>query len=108
MKKETAISKEMITQWKAEHGKIFESVIDDERYIWKKLKRKDFVEIMSQFTDEDSEVAYMKRQDLIAIKTVIYPSNIEELIEENAFLSKVLSEEVLAHAGLRFEKTQEL
>ena len=36
-----------ITAWKAEHGKIYKSIIDGTDYIWRKLKRKEYVALIN-------------------------------------------------------------
>ena len=99
-----------ITAWKAEHGKIYKSIIDGTDYIWRKLKRKEYVALMADSSEEsaDPEMKVYDRQETITKLVVLYPENIEELIVENAGLATIIADEVIARSGFNIEATQEL
>lgn len=99
-----------ITAWKAEHGKIYKSIIDGEDYIWRKLKRKEYVALMSEAATDatDPEVKVYDKQETITKLVVLHPANIEELINENAGLATIIADEVIARSGFSIETTQEL
>ena len=102
--------KEKINAWKAEHGKIFKTTIDGDEYIWRKLKRKEYVEIMAtqENTDKDIDQVIYARQEKIAKMPVLYPDTIEEDLEKNAGLATTLADEVIAKSGFGNFETQEL
>lgn len=99
-----------IQAWKAEHGKVFKSVIDGDEYIWRKLKRKEYVALMAdrEELDEDLDIRIYERQEKISKLVVLYPENIEELINENAGLATTIADEVVARSGFGITETQEL
>jgi len=98
-----------IQAWKAEHGKVFKTVIDGEDYIWRKLKRKEYVMLMANKSEEeDLDARIYERQEEIAKLVVLFPENISELVEENAGLSTTIADEVIARSGFGITETQEL
>lgn len=98
-----------IQAWKTEHGKIFKTVIDGEEYIWRKLKRKEYVALMSaKYEEEDVEARIYTRQEEITKQVVLYPENIEALIIENAGLATTIADEVITRSGFGLTETQEL
>lgn len=99
-----------IQAWKAEHGKVFKTVIDGEDYIWRKLKRKEYVALMASKTeaDEDLDARIYERQEEIAKLVVLHPENIAELVDQNAGLATTIADEVIARSGFGITETQEL
>ncbi len=57
---------------------------------------------------EDEENRIMTKQEMMVKKAVLYPFNVDELIEENAGIATVLSEEILAKSGFAISYTEEL
>lgn len=88
-----------IKEWKASFGKIYKTVIDKQDYIWKKVGRRDYTEIMTEVIDDDADIRYYKRQEAITKSIVLYPDNIDELIEQNAGLATTISSEALEKSG---------
>lgn len=99
-----------IQAWKAEHGKVFKTVIDGEDYIWRKLKRKEYVALMAAKTDmdEDLDARIYERQEEIAKLVVLHPENIAELVDQNAGLATTIADEVISRSGFGMTETQEL
>ena len=98
-----------IQAWKAEHGKVFKTVIDGEDYIWRKLKRKEYVALMANKSEEDDlDARIYERQEEIAKLVILYPENVADLINENAGLATTISDEVIARSGFGITETQEL
>jgi hypothetical protein len=104
---EEGFTKKNINAWKAEWGKIYKSIIDGETYIWRKLRRKEYVDFMTEIEKEGEDPVYTK-QDKITKTVVIFPNNIEELIETNCGLSTSISDEVLLKSGFYILSTEEL
>jgi len=98
--------KDKIPEWKKLHGKIFKSTIDGQDYVWMKIKRSVYVEIMNH--KEESEDAFYKRQELIVRKCVLFPKNIDTLIETNGGLATTLSDEIIFKSGFDIQSTIEL
>lgn len=97
----------LITKWKAQHKRIFKNEIDGEIVIWRRLKRGEYKEILNT-PAEDEESKIMVKQELMVKTAVLYPFNIDELVEENAGLATVLSEEILAKSGFAISYTEEI
>ncbi|PTY92881.1 hypothetical protein [Heyndrickxia sporothermodurans] len=102
-----------IQQWKKQWGKIFKTTVGGEAFIWRKLKRKEYVEIMSNAEVEEAEEEVLgsriyKRQERITKLVVLFPTDIESRIEENAGLATSISDEVIAKSGFDVSATEEL
>lgn len=99
--------KNMIESWRKDYKKIFKNEIDEEIIIWRRLKRGEYKTILNMnFEDEDSKI--LSKQEEMVKAAVLYPSNIQELIDENAGLATVLSEEILAKSGFAISYTTEI
>lgn len=108
MNKENTINDQSIADWKATWGHIFKSTENDETYVWRQLRRKEYVEIMSEIPDTEEEDPIFKRQDRIVELTVLFPANIKELIAEKAGLALGLSDQIMAKSGFTSLNTEEL
>lgn len=98
-----------ITAWKEEHKKIYMTIIDGNNYIWRRIKRKEYAEIMAIEAENIDERIY-ERQIAIT-KKVILNMPIEELekdLEELSGLAPSIAEEVLAKSGFTITTTIEL
>ena len=95
-----------IEKWRAEHKKLFKNEIDGEVIIWRRLKRGEYKEILKADTDEDDKI--LVKQELMVKAAILYPFNVDALIDENAGLATVLSEEILAKSGFALSYTEEI
>lgn len=95
-----------IDQWKAIHKRIFKNEIHGETIIWRRLKRGEYKEILKAETEEDDRI--LAKQELMVKAAVLYPFDVDSLIDENAGLATVLSEEILAKSGFALSYTEEL
>lgn len=98
-----------IIAWKEEHKKIYMTIIDGNNYIWRRIKRKEYAEIMAIEAENIDERIY-ERQIAIT-KKVILNMPIEELekdLEELSGLAPSIAEEVLAKSGFTVTTTIEL
>lgn len=95
-----------IDVWKAQYKKIFKNEIDGEVIIWRRLKRGEYKEILKADTDEDDKI--LVKQELMVKAAVLYPYDVETLIDDNAGLATVLSEEILAKSGFAISYTEEI
>ena len=98
---------EYIEKWKQEHKRVFKNDIDGETIIWRRLKRGEYKNILNE-SEEDQDNKILTKQEKMVATAVLYPFNIEEVIEDNAGLATVLSEEILAKSGFAISYTEEL
>lgn len=98
---------ECIEQWKQEHKRIFKNEIDGETIIWRRLKRGEYKNILKE-TEDDEDSKILTKQEKMVAAAILYPFNVKELIEDNAGLATVLSEEILAKSGFAISYTEEL
>lgn len=92
--------------WKAQYKRIFKNEIDGEVIIWRRLKRGEYKEILKADTGEEDKI--LTKQELMVKASVLYPFDVESLIDENAGLATVLSEEILAKSGFAISYTEEI
>ena len=98
----------LIAQWKAEYKKIYKNEIDDEIVIWRRLKRGEYKNILAQETNGNDDNPIMTKQEMMVKAAVLYPFDVESLINDNAGVATVLSEEILAKSGFAISYTEEL
>lgn len=99
-----------IELWKEEYGKIYKSVIGDDEYIWRRIKRSEYSNVMSLSIGETADERIYNRQ--VAISKAVVLNYSEEILdikfEELAGLPTVISEEVLEKSGFNLTSTTEL
>ena len=105
---EKTVSQQQIAEWKMEWGKIFKTSIGNQPFIWRKLKRKEYVNIMSSGEGTMEAEKFYERQEMIAQATVLFPENIEEVIEDDAGVATALADEILLKSGFDITTTEEL
>ena len=103
----TALTETQINDWKKQYGKIYKSIVGDEVVIFRKIKRNEYMQAMTDIDNEDPMKVFL-RQDMITKMTTLYPNNIDQLIEENGALSTVISNEVLGKSGFDLLSTAQL
>ncbi len=97
--------------WKKEFGKVFKTTTEDgDIFIWRRLKRKEYVEVMS-ITEEmeamDKEQRMYDRQDKIAKMVTLYPEDLS-IFDQSAGLATSISDEVIYKSGFGEIETAEL
>lgn len=110
--KGTQVTKEesldvLIPKWKKELGRIYKNTVDDIEIIWRPIKRKEYRELLN-ISSEEKDDAFFLRQEKTCSMAVLYPKNIDELMEQRAGLASVLSEEILAKSGFDLSETEAL
>ena len=104
-----ALNQQQIDAWKEEHGKIFKTSVGDDVVIWRKLRRKEYVTIMSQEATKEFEGDKIyARQDMIVATVALYPEDVETLIAENAGLATCVADEIILKSGFDLTNTEEL
>lgn len=98
------VTEDDINKWRAEYGDIYRSRIADMTFFWHKVRRADYVRIMSdedlnQIENLDLKIYY--RQDIIIKSSCLYPSQeeLDKILEENAGISTTLADEIMVRSG---------
>ena len=109
MEMKEALNQQQVDAWKAEHGKIFKTSVGDDVVIWRKLRRKEYVYIMSkEATAEAAGDKVYARQDLIVATAALYPENVQDLIDDNAGFATCVADEIILKSGFDLSDTEEL
>ena len=93
---------EKIAMWRKEFKSVFKTVIDDEVYIWRKIKRSEYIEIHNSIFNNNElpdDLKFWIKQEEITKKVLLYPSNVDEVIEESAGIPTVISQDCLNRSG---------
>ena len=92
---------QMVQKLKKQYGAIYQIEIADQRFIFKPLSRKEYKEVMALKTDEDDDSILMKRENLVAKYSIVYPSakEAETLLERYAGIAEVICDECMKVSG---------
>ena len=93
---------------KKEHGlkEVFITDIADQKIIWRKLKRSEYKELMTTKFDDNEELEFLEKQDFVAKKVILYPENVEELLEEYAGVADLIATETMIKTGFGLTNTR--
>ena len=97
----------MIEEWKDTYKHIFKTTVGEHTFVWHKLRRREYVDIMTIQSDNPASKVF-DRQDAICETCVLFPENIEEIIEENGGLAGTIADEVLLRSGFDISDTEEI
>ena len=108
-KKHIVLNKQQIDEWKKQYGKIFRTVIGSSSFIWHRLSRKDYVSLMTDenVPDDEDERLY-QRQEMAVKAAVLWPENIEEVIQEEGCVASNLGGVIMERSGFRIPVTDEM
>ena len=96
----------LANQLKEEHGEVFVTNIAGVQIIWRKLKRSEYKEIMSTKFDDNDDIQYFERQDAMAKKVILYPENVDRLLEDYAGVSDIIATETMIKTGFGIANTK--
>lgn len=105
--KKNVLSEAQLEEWKQEFHHIYKSTIGDTSIIWRKLRRKEYVEAMTQEVDNPATKIF-DRQDLICKTCILFPEDVDDLIDQNGGLSGTIADEILMKSGFDISDTEEL
>lgn len=99
-----------IDQWKKEHGKIYKSLVGGDEFIFRRIKRNEYAEIMANKEGIDvDERIYNRQKAIVKLATLNHEEvKLDELFEELAGLAISISEEILDKSGFTVMATVEL
>lgn len=92
--------------FKKDHKEVFITDMAGIQIIWRKLKRSEYKELMTEEFSENEELQFLEKQDFIAKKVILYPENVEELIEEYAGISEIIATETMLRTGFGLTNTR--
>lgn len=101
---------EQIVAWKEEHKKLFKNVVDGKEYIWRRIRRQEYSDIMALKDGDSVDERIYNKQYAIA-KLVILNISEEELendLEELPGLASSIADEVLEKSGFAASETIEI
>lgn len=93
-------------QLKEKYGEVFVTSIAGIEIIWRKLKRSEYKEIMSTKYDDNEDIQYFERQDAMARKVILYPENVDMLLEDYAGVSDIIATETMIKTGFGIANTK--
>lgn len=105
--KNTVTQKE-IADWKKEFGHVYRTRIGGIDVFWHKLRRKEYVDIMTADYEEDGQARIFARQDRIVKSATLYPENVQEYIDGLAGFSTSIADEIMDRSGFNVAETEEL
>ena len=88
------------------HGDVFITTVADVEIVWRKLKRSEYKEAMSIKFDENEDINYFERQDFMAKKVILYPENVDSLLEDYAGVSDIIATETMVKTGFGIANTK--
>lgn len=97
----------LIPIWKEQFGRIYKNIIDGETVIWRPIRRKEYRELLD-FEASEEENRLLAKQEATVKTAVLFPKDVEVLIEAKAGFATVLSEEILAYSGFDISETESL
>lgn len=85
---------------------IFITTIADQDIIWRKLKRSEYREIMTTQYNENKDLDYYEREEDIARKVILYPENVEEILEDFAGIADTIAGQTMLKTGFGVNETK--
>lgn len=110
---EKVVSNQQINAWKQEFGEVYRTDLNGQVYLWHKLRRKDYIDIMSnaEFSNiENSEVKVFLRQEEILRRGALFPNGeaLDYIIENNAGVAANISDEIMLASGFRAVRSEKV
>ena len=91
---------------KKDHKEVFITDMAGLQIVWRKLKRSEYKELMTAEFSENEELQFLERQEFIAKKVILYPYNVEELVEEYAGVAEIIATETMLRTGFGLTNTR--
>lgn len=104
--KESSPAETAAEKLKEIHGDVFITTVAGVEIVWRKLKRSEYKEAMSIKFDENEDINYFERQDFMAKKVILYPENVDSLLEDYAGISDIIATETMVKTGFGIANTK--
>lgn len=100
------ISKQQLDEWKLSYGELYRSYLNGQDFIWHKIRRKDYVALMTDSelsALDNAELRVFLRQEKITKMCVLYPdkNTLDNIVENNAGVAGNISDEIMMISGFR-------
>jgi len=102
------VTEAQIADWKKEFGDIYRTHIGNIDVIWHKLRRKEYVKMMTKDYAEQGQARIFARQDNIVRSCVLAPADIDQYIEGLAGFSTSIADEIMTRSGFDLTDTEQL
>jgi hypothetical protein len=110
---EEVVSKSQLDAWKKQFNEIYRTDLNGQTYIWHKLRRRDYIDIMNDETlnaIENTDLRIFMRQEKILLAGILHPSgeNLERIVDENAGVAGNISDEIMLASGFRPVRSEKI
>lgn len=106
--KEIILNQAQIDEWKKQYGKIYSTTVDDIAVVWRTLRRAEYVDIMTNSSEDEPTRRIFERQEKILTTACLYPANIGVIIDEKGGFATAVSGEIMEKSGFGDILTKEL
>lgn len=111
--KKINIPEETLKAWKDEFKKLYKTTLSDGTIlIWRRMKRKEYKEIMKKFDNiDDHEERIWGREEAVCKACILYPDQetAADIIEYQAGVATVLADDIYTNSGFSIQdKTVEI
>ena len=107
------ISQQQIDAWRLQYGELYRTYLNNQSFIWHKIRRKDYIALMTDeemSNVENGELRIFLRQEKIIKLCVLYPDSVtlENLVENNAGIAGNIADEIMMASGFRPVSTEQI
>lgn len=99
---------EAIKKWKQQYGRVYQSIVADEKIIWRTITRTEYKDIINRKFDDNEDIAYYQRQEALAELVILYPTSKEKIVEDFAGVADYISTECMTKSGFGLNNTEAL
>lgn len=92
--------------FKKTYKEVFITNVADVQIVWRKIKRSEYKEAMAIKFDDNEDIQYFERQEYMARKVILFPENIDELLEDYAGISDIIATETMVKTGFGIATTK--
>ena len=110
---EEMVSKATLESWKKQFGEIYRTDLNGQTYVWHKLRRRDYVNLMSDeelSSVQNPDLRVFLRQEKIMQSGILYPEGeeLQELLDNNAGVAGNISDEIMLASGFRAVQSKKI
>lgn len=91
-------------EFRKTYKEVYITEVADLQIVWRKLKRNEYKEAM-MLTNENEALLYYERQEFMAKKVILYPTNVDELLEDYAGVADIIATETMVKTGFGLANT---
>ena len=107
------VPENQLNTWKKQYGEIYRTDLNDQTFIWHKLRRRDYIDIMgdeSLNAIENTDLRVFMRQEKILQAGILYPTGeeLENIVDMNAGVAGNISDEIMLASGFRPVRSEKL